>query len=553
MATTDALAAAVASSPIPVPVTPRPGFWQREASHYPLPLTPFSRRVHRQTDWIRTACAEMGFLFDTLAFEDIGGWRYTRVIPIVDAGGPERRVATAVAAVRSDLPAQLVERWYTEWREELGARAAALRAVELITLTDEHLGRHLDAAIALADDGGQIHFRLHAALSVILGEFADTCRELLGWGDDRIFELLIGRSTASTEPAAALTALAGLLRRSPAFHPRSDTVEDLEVVLAADPEFAAGFADYLSRYGNRCLTYDVADPTLSEQPDIVLGLLRSQLDTAGADADAADRRERTAVHARELLAARGPGDRELFEPALTRASRAYPVREDNEHATVSVPLAVVRRAALEVGSRLVERAQLSAGGDVFFLEADEVSAALRDGTDRRPLVERRQGERAWILAHPGPASYGEDPGPPPAMNELPVEARQVNEAFVWAIDRILAPSIQVDNVPGHLAGIAASSGSSRGPVRVIKDESEFHKLRAGDVLVCPITSPVWSVLFPHLAGLITDSGGMLSHPAILAREFGIPAVVATRNATTLLRDGQTVVIDGTAGTVRIEP
>jgi pyruvate,water dikinase len=88
---------------------------------------------------------------------------------------------------------------------------------------------------------------------------------------------------------------------------------------------------------------------------------------------------------------------------------------------------------------------------------------------------------------------------------------------------------------------------------VIKDESEFHKLRAGDVLVCPITSPVWSVLFPHLAGLITDSGGMLSHPAILAREFGIPAVVATRNATTLLRDGQTVVIDGTAGTVRIEP
>lgn len=73
---------------------------------------------------------------------------------------------------------------------------------------------------------------------------------------------------------------------------------------------------------------------------------------------------------------------------------------------------------------------------------------------------------------------------------------------------------------------------------MIKNESEFHKLHPGDVLVCPITSPVWSVLFSNLAGLITDSGGALSHPAIIAREFGIPAVVGTRNATTVLRDGR---------------
>jgi rifampicin phosphotransferase len=271
MCTQNTAATATATSPIPVAVTAPPGFWQREASHYPLPLTPLSRRVHRQTEWIRTVCAEMGFVFDTVAFEDIGGWRYTRIVPIVDRGGPQpppwllpllfrvlppmrRRAATAVASVRSDLPAQLIERWYTEWRAVLGARAAALRAVELTTLTDEQLDQHLEAAIALADDGGQIHFRLHAALSVILGEFADICRELLGWGDDRTVELLSGGSTASTEPATALTALAGLLQRSPALQRRPDTREDLEAVLVADPEFAAAFADYLSRYGNRCGT-----------------------------------------------------------------------------------------------------------------------------------------------------------------------------------------------------------------------------------------------------------------------------------------------------------
>ena len=100
----------------------------------------------------------MGFVFDTVAFEDIGGWRYTRVVPLVDRGGPQpppwllpllfrvlppmrRRAATAVAAVQADVPGQLIERWYTEWRAGLGARAAALRAAELTTLTDENLGQ----------------------------------------------------------------------------------------------------------------------------------------------------------------------------------------------------------------------------------------------------------------------------------------------------------------------------------------------------------------------------------------------------------------------------
>ena len=78
-----------------------------------------------------------------------------------------------------------------------------------------------------------------------------------------------------------------------------------------------------------------------------------------------------------------------------------------------------------------------------------------------------------------------------------------------------------------LSGIPASSGRYTGPARVIRDESEFHKIRAGDVLVCPITSPVWSVLFPSIGGLITDTGGVLSHSAIIAREYRIPAVVAT--------------------------
>ena len=156
-----------------------------------------------------------------------------------------------------------------------------------------------------------------------------------------------------------------------------------------------------------------------------------------------------------------------------------------------------------------------------------------------------------MLAHPGPASYGKDPGPPPPFASLPPEARLANEGFLWAVDRIMGPQAQAEpGANGVVTGIPAAPGSYTGPVRVIRSEAEFDRLRAGDVLVCPVTSPVWSVLFPSIGALVTDSGGVLSHPAIIAREYGIPAVVATGNGTSVLCDGQVVTVDGTAGVVR---
>ncbi len=266
----------------------------------------------------------------------------------------------------------------------------------------------------------------------------------------------------------------------------------------------------------------------------------------------ADRRNRLAADARNRLDS--AEDRARFDRALARAALAYPVREDNEYFTVSAPLALVRRAALEIGNRLADRRQLELRDDVFQLEADDARAALVDGAERHQVVTRAKGERAWVLAHPGPASYGKDPGPPPPFGSLPAEARLANEGFLWAIDRIFGPDTTGQaGSDGTVTGIPASPGSYTGPVRVIRNEAEFGKIRAGDVLVCPVTSPVWSVLFPSIGALVTDTGGILSHPAIIAREYAVPAVVATGNGTSALRDGQLVTVDGTAGIVGTVP
>jgi rifampicin phosphotransferase len=102
-----------------------------------------------------------------------------------------------------------------------------------------------------------------------------------------------------------------------------------------------------------------------------------------------------------------------------------------------------------------------------------------------------------------------------------------------------------------LHGRAASPGRYVGRVRVVHSEAEFDRLRAGDVLVCRVFLPVWTVLFSRVGAVVSDSGGILSNPAIIARECGVPLVVATHIGTTLLRDGELVIVDGTSGTVEV--
>ena len=100
-----------------------------------------------------------------------------------------------------------------------------------------------------------------------------------------------------------------------------------------------------------------------------------------------------------------------------------------------------------------------------------------------------------------------------------------------------------------ITGAPASSGSATGPVTVIREPAEFSRLAAGDVLVCPYTNPAWTTLFQRAAAVVVDSGGPASHAAIVAREYGIPAVMGTGTGTKILSDGQLVTVDGTSGRV----
>jgi rifampicin phosphotransferase len=183
------------------------------------------------------------------------------------------------------------------------------------------------------------------------------------------------------------------------------------------------------------------------------------------------------------------------------------------------------------------------------------------GTTRSPTRSSTasRGSTSWPPGRPSehgakltrdPRPTGRSPDRPPPLDALPEEARLANKSLLWYAERIFEAQRSSQKLTDdEITGLPASPGQYQGPARIVRGPEEFAKIEAGDVLVCPITSPVWSVLFPSIGALVTDTGGVLSHPAIIARECGVPAVVATGNATQRVQDGQVIEVDGAAGLV----
>lgn len=545
-----------------------PGFWQRDL-YCPRPWSPMhhSLALPALEDALRHLFSYG--LADGLKFAEIGGWMYTRLVPLDTPEAVAARIQRIVVATHADEPGQTVQRWSDEWQPGLAARAAQLRDVDLAGLADAGLADHLRAVQVLAEQAQDVHCRTGASGAFLLGELGVAARDLLGWDARQVLRLLTGLPGKTTEPAVRLAELAQLARVKPAVARQLNRASQdpahlpTDIDIDIDAEFAEAFAAYQREYGHRTMSADLTDPTLAERPALVLSLVRDQI-TRGFDPEAqaaALRAERSSAvaEARASLAGRSASGLGRFERALARAQQAYPAREDTMFFW-SVARALVRYAVLELGRRLADRGQLARAQDVFFLTVREAGAALHDRGGRRALVARRCAERAWTDTHPGPATYGPLPTPPPAAGDwrstLQPEARHAMDVARWAWEATSgSPSWPR---PGQsagvgLRGVAACPGRYTGPVRVLTDESEFGKLQPGDVLVCPETTAAWSVLFPSVGALVTDTGGLLSHPAIIAREYRVPAVLATGNATQLLRDGQLVTVDGGTGEVLFSP
>jgi pyruvate,water dikinase len=244
-------------------------------------------------------------------------------------------------------------------------------------------------------------------------------------------------------------------------------------------------------------------------------------------------------------------DRDRFRAALELARRGRPYGDETE-STVLEALTIVRFVALEAARRLVADGRLAREEDVWFLRLEEVRACLRSPEAQPPDLLPRRREFAWAMVHPAPAHLGPPPAPPPSVDVVPARYRSTVGAIIWSSVASARPAPAGPHTnAGVLRGEAGSPGRATGTVRIVRDMSEFGRVQAGDIVVCPTTAAAWSPIFGAIGGLVTEHGGLLSHPAILAREYGLPAVLGVPEATNRLRDGSRVEIDGVAGTITL--
>ncbi len=326
------------------------------------------------------------------------------------------------------------------------------------------------------------------------------------------------------------------------------TANQLQPALAAHPEgqpVLDGIEQYLAAYGHQIYNLDFAAPTQSEDPLPMFLSLKALVKNAPAESvrvrQAKMGRERDALIA-QTEQALNPLSRKLFAWVWKWTKHFAPYRE---HVMFYMGAAwpTVRKLAAELGQRLTDAGVIAAPDDVYFLNSDEIAEAIAAQTTERPVpdlsqvAEQRRAlreSRKLLTAQPKVPARS-------ALKIGPIELKMFDPT----------PDDSVENSGPVLNGYAVSTGRVTAPASVIHSIEDFDQMQPGSILVCTTTTPAWTPLFSQAVGLVTDVGGALAHGSIVAREYGIPAVMGTGVATERIQSGMMLAVNGDAGTVTL--
>jgi phosphohistidine swiveling domain-containing protein len=547
-------------------------FWVYDDLHIPHPVSPMFFDIGGW--WL--SCDHMfrrfgtPFAVDWIA-KNVNGYVYTTAIP----ADPELRIegteyssrygarvprdasfsTTMGAYLDTVLPVygrDFADWWKDRLRPEMERNFAFLEA-----RLDAALGMDLADVACLLEDAIDVHdrhWKIHWMLNFAQLSATLNLRAVMDRTRGSVDEQLLGRlqNSASDRNWDSIEAL---------WRMKNEVRDDDELRAAFSAENAAGIARSLkkSERGRRFIaervepyqrefgwhavwSHEFIFPTVREQMEPVLELVRGYL-TTDYDFPSAIEAMRLDIEAasREIL--EGLVGEALAEMLAANAVnlRMAPLTPDHHFYIDQGANAHLRLVLMEVGRKLVEADRLDEPDDVVFLRYNELRSLIgsADSIAAREIVAGRRREReAAERLHPrdwvGTVT--------PSQLAFPY---LVNWGYP---DRFYQRQSDDERL---VTGLGASPGIVEGSARVVRTVDDFDEVRDGDILVCQMTNPAWVVLFTKIAGLVTDTGGTTSHPAVLAREFGIPAVIGTSVATTRIVTGDRLRIDGTAGRVEI--
>jgi rifampicin phosphotransferase len=530
---------------------PGPGPWTQDAVHFPRPMTRYFQEVHpaafkRGTnDFARY----YGMLIDGLQMSYVEGFGYSQVVPAPDAEIPKRFQRAEQVYVQKLWREQL-----RDWDENRKPSAIALhrelQAVDPEVLSDGDLVAYLkrcrDHHAAMIAQ--HMHFTAGAILPT--GDFLAHVGEWTGLPPSELLGLLRGSAEVSAGGSDEMKRLKKAFAADPAgrkiLESDGEPAQVLTKLRSLGGEIGAAVSGYLDLVGNRLIDgFDIAEPTALELPDALLRALRiavSEEAHAASDVDARIAEVRARVPAEHV---------EEFNELLGEARLTYRLRDERGVYSDIWAAGLMRRAALAAGRRVAGRGRIASPLHMLDATLDEMCALVAgaDGPSADELASRAH-YRAIYTAKDAPPSLGPPAPPPPDLGALPPAVGRLMRATFIGLGHVFGSS-QAQHEEKVLYGIAASKGVYEGPARRVSGPSEFGHIVKGDVLVTESTTEAFNILLPLLGGIVTDNGGLLSHAAIVSREYGIPGVVGTREATERIANGTRVRVDGDAGEVTV--
>jgi phosphohistidine swiveling domain-containing protein len=525
---------------------PGPGSWEIDAVHFPRPATRYWTEMHPAP--FKRGFAEFpryyGMLFGGREVQYVNGFMYGTLRPIDEAEIPER-LARAEETFEKKLWRDQLRDWDATFKPASIKFHRELQAIDPEQLSDEVLSTHLQRCRDHHSEMIYQHMRFTAASMLPTG---DLLAHVSDWTDippAEVLELMRGAAPVSAGASGELQDLIDAIERDDdaraLLMSEGDPGEILAALRARDDDAGRAAAAYLDLVGFRLLDgFDISSRYALEVPDALLRAIRVAVETRGpAEAD-------TQAKAEEIRERIPEEHRAEFDELLAEARRMYRLRDERGVFSDIWASGLTRRAALAAGQRLAAAGRIHEAEHFIDAGFDEMQGMLAGASEpSADELAARHADRTSRDAKSAPPVLG----PPPPQPPDPSAARLMR-AMGIIIEGMFAPSTEAHE-EDMLRGLAASKGVYEGPARRVTGPQDFDRIVAGDVLVTEATTEAFNILLPLLGGLVTDSGGLLSHAAIVAREYGIPGVVGTREATDRIADGARVRVDGDAGTVTV--
>lgn len=545
--------------------------------------------------------------FDAIAIDGpyyaLGTWQ-NRVFAIPPAMGIEHRIVNGYVYITPNAvtdPAKIAERagyfeeraghyfanWdelYGRWREKMDALIAELTHLRVPDLpeyeSDEIAFEDRDTSFYEVLDAYRRTLSMHERMwqhhfeFLLLGygaylTFSDFCKQALPEiPDQHIAQMVAGIDVLLFKPDAELRRLAGLARSAGLDAEFAEGRSADEVVAAlGESDEGRQWLDELERVKDPWFNMGSGDGfyhdhrSWLDDPAVPFSAIRGHIAGLAEGRDIGRPTERLAAERDRLAEEYGsfldPDAKATFDELLGLSRKVFPYVEEHKFFCEYWFQSRFFNKIRDFGALLTSRGFLRDTEDVFDLTRHEVNQALEElcltwaqgGTPRGPfhwppIVERRQELRRRLREWT----------PPPAIGTMPAEA--INDpisVMLWGItpERLRSWASATEGDGSTLAGAAASPGTAEGPARVVRDVDEILDVRQGEILVCTVTSPGWAPIFSKVEAAVTDIGGIMSHAAIICREYGLPAVVGTGRATSEIKTGQRLRVDGTNGVVTV--